>query len=120
LVCDISSVPGGPNRVITLLNAPIILARAILSCLFITSDARHSRRAIGSNTIDGVNIQILQRGENAGRCFYFSNRTATDIAIEALSVSKLEEKQRSMDLFIYFTRVCRVEKLTIFLNFGRK
>jgi hypothetical protein len=50
---------------------PVILSieRAILPYLFITSDARHSRRAIESNTIDGVNIQILQRGENAGRCF---------------------------------------------------
>ena len=60
--------------------------------------------------IEGVNIKVYSPVKTVADCFKFRNKIGLDVAVEALRVC-VNSKKYTVDDFIYYARICRVERI---------
>jgi predicted transcriptional regulator of viral defense system len=60
--------------------------------------------------IDGVNIKVYSPVKTVADCFKFRNKIGLDVAVEALRVC-VHSKKHTVDEFIHYARICRVERI---------
>ena len=60
--------------------------------------------------IEGVNIKVYSPAKTVADCFKFRNKIGVDVAVEALRAC-VSSKKYTVDEFIHYARICRVERI---------
>lgn len=68
------------------------------------------KAGIETHSIEGHNIKVYSLTKTIADCFKFRNKIGSNVAREALKIA-IQEKNASPQEIIYFSKICRVEKI---------
>lgn len=81
-----------------------------LSIRVVRSSGKILQAGREEHTIEGVKVNIYCPAKTVADCFKFRNKIGLDVALEALRES-WREKRCTMDEFLRYARICRVENV---------
>lgn len=64
---------------------------------------------VETHVVDGAKVKIYSVEKSLADCFKFRNKIGLDVALEALKL--WASKRKNWETFLYYARICRVEKI---------
>lgn len=67
---------------------------------------------IETRMVDDIQIRVYSPEKTIADCFKYRNKIGLDVAVEALKLH-LQHKKKDINKVVYYSRICRVEKVIL-------